>query len=46
MVAPQKLSPIFDQALRQQNWNVVPEIEKAFPTSIHSTLNAATAIAI
>lgn len=46
MIASRKLSPIFDQVLRRQNWNVVPEIEKTFPTSVHPTLNAATALAI
>jgi len=46
MIAPRKLSPMFDQALKRQNWNLTPGIEKTFPTSIHPALNAATAIAI
>jgi hypothetical protein len=46
MIASRKLSPVFDQALKRQNWNLTPAIEKTFPTSIHPALNAATAIAI
>jgi hypothetical protein len=46
MVASRRPSPVFDQALKRQNWNLVPGIEKTFPTSIHPALNAATAIAL
>jgi hypothetical protein len=40
------LSPEFDRALKRQNWNLIPQAEKVFPTSINPVLNAATAIAI
>lgn len=40
------ISPEFDQALKRQSWNLIPQAGMTFPTSIHHAVNAATAIAI
>jgi hypothetical protein len=40
------ISPEFDLALKRQNWNLIPQKGRIFPTSAHPILNAATAIAI